>query len=78
MTVATIQTKNVPDDVHRILRERAAAAGKSLQEYVLGVLMREVKRPTLDEILDRIEHRTPAELSFADAAAIIREERDSR
>ena len=78
VTVATIQTKNVPDDVHQILRKRAAAAGQSLQEYVLGLLVREAEQPTLNEILDRVEHRTPAGLSFSDAAAIIRAERDSR
>lgn len=78
MTMATIQTKNVPDDVHRKLRERAAAAGKSLQEYTLAMFIRETRQPTLDEILDRVEHRTPAGLPFSDAASIIREERDSR
>ena len=78
MSVATIQTKNVPDDVHRILRERAAASGQSLQEYTLSVLIHEARQPTLDEVLGRIEHRTPAELPFSDAAAIIRAERDSR
>lgn len=78
MTMATIQTKNVPDDVHQKLRERAAAAGKSLQEYTLGLFVRETRQPTLNEVLDRIEHRTPAGLPFSEAASIIREERDSR
>jgi plasmid stability protein len=34
----TIQVRNVPESVHRTLRSRAAAAGQSLQEYVLEEL----------------------------------------
>ena len=30
-----IQVKNVPDDVHAVLRRRGAASGQSLQEYLL-------------------------------------------
>ncbi|MGH8791780.1 MAG: FitA-like ribbon-helix-helix domain-containing protein [Stackebrandtia sp.] len=33
-----VQVKGVPDDVHRVLRQRAAAAGMSLQEYLLQQL----------------------------------------
>jgi plasmid stability protein len=36
--VPSIQVKDVPDDVHATLRRRAAAAGQSLQEYLLARL----------------------------------------
>ena len=49
----SIQIKNVPDDVHLVYRRRAAAAGKSLQEYLLAELIENTSRPTLDEVLDR-------------------------
>lgn len=32
--VATIQIRDIPDDVHRTYKARAAAAGMSLQEYI--------------------------------------------
>ena len=37
-TMATIQIRDVPEDVHRTLRSRAAANGQSLQEYLLEEL----------------------------------------
>lgn len=49
----SIQVKDVPDDVHATLRRRAAAAGMSLQEYLLGRLVEDAQTPTLDEVLDR-------------------------
>ena len=36
----TIQVRDVPEDVHAELRARAAAAGTSLSDYVLGELER--------------------------------------
>ena len=36
--MATIQIRNVPERVHRIYRARAAAAGMSLEEYILAEL----------------------------------------
>ncbi len=49
----SIQVKDVPGDVHATLRRRAAAAGMSLQEYLLGRLVEDAHTPTLEEVLDR-------------------------
>ena len=49
----SIQVKDVPHDVHSTLRRRAAAAGQSLQEYLLARLVQDAQTPTLDELLDR-------------------------
>ena len=38
--------KDVPPDVHAILRRRAAAAGRSLQEYLLARLVEDAHTPT--------------------------------
>src|SRR5687768_9652973 len=51
--VPSIQVKDVPDAVHATLRRRAAAAGMSLQEYLLALLTEDAHTPTLDEVLDR-------------------------
>lgn len=53
--MATIQIRNVPEDVHRTYRERAAVAGMSLQEYLLGELSRGAQMRTPAELIEEIE-----------------------
>jgi hypothetical protein len=76
--MATIQIKNVSDAAHAVLRQRAAAAGQSLQEYMLAWIERAASRPTVDEVLDRIAHRSGGHLSPVDVVQQLREERDHR
>lgn len=78
MTVATIQTKNVPDEVHQVLKRRAAAAGQSLQEYTLAVFMELAQHPTLDEILDRAGERAQGRMDREFIVEALHEERESR
>ena len=52
-----VQVRNVPEDVHRELKVRAAQAGTSLSEYVLAELVRLTARPTLDQLAERIRNR---------------------
>ena len=54
-----VQIKDVPDDVHEVLRRRARAAGQSLQEYLRSTLIAQARQPTLQEIFDEVE-RDPA------------------
>jgi plasmid stability protein len=72
-----LQIRNVPDDVHRTLKSRAALAGMSLSEYALAELRRAAERPTREEILARIAARPPVRLKRS-PAAVVRAERDSR
>jgi len=74
--VPSIQIKDVPADVHRILRTRAAAAGQSLQEYLLAQLSESARTPTLDEILDTAGERHGGAIGFAEAVAAVRADRD--
>ena len=74
----SIQIKAVPDDVHAVLRRRAAAAGQSMQEYLLKRLSEDASGPTVDEVLDRAGTRTGGSLSLEEAARLVRAERDSR
>jgi hypothetical protein len=76
--MTSVQIKNVPPDVHRILRRRAADAGQSLQEYLLAELTREARQPTLREVLDRAGGRAGGNVPLADAAEALRSERDGR
>ncbi|HEY3143534.1 MAG TPA: hypothetical protein VGJ86_20530 [Acidimicrobiales bacterium] len=74
----SVQIKDVPDKVHAELRRRAAAAGQSLQEYLLGHLIEEVSHPPLNEVLDRAGGRSGGRLSFTEAATAVRRDRDRR
>jgi len=49
----TIQIRNVPDDIHRTLKSRAAAAGTSLSDYLLAEVVRVAERPPLADVLSR-------------------------
>ena len=74
----SVQIKNVPDDVHRTLRSRAAAAGQSLQEYLLALLVEEARMLPPDVIFDRMEGRSGGSVAMEDVVAWIREDRDRR
>lgn len=74
----SVQVKDVPADVHATLRRRAAAAGQSLQEYLLERLTEEARTPTLDEVLDRAGGRAGGSVSFKAAVAALRADRDRR
>lgn len=53
--MATIQIRNIPDEVYLKYKQRALRSRQSLQEYLLGKLVRDAQQPTLDEILDRAQ-----------------------
>ncbi len=74
----SIQVKDVPDDVHATLRRRAAAAGQSLQEYLLAQLIEEAATPTLDEVLDRACGRAGGHVDLRSSVAAVRSDRDGR
>lgn len=73
-----IQIRNVPEDVHRTLKARAAKAGMSLSEYLLRGLEEDASRPTLQEMTERIRSRPMVDLRGVSTAEIIREEREAR
>jgi plasmid stability protein len=72
-----IQIRDVPDEVHRELKARAALAGMSLSEYLLLELRRSLERPTRDELLRRLSGREPVRPRPAPANAV-RTERSRR
>lgn len=76
--VATVQIKNVPEDVHRVLRRRAAHAGQSLQEYLLVELTAAARTATLEEVFDEVGRQRGGRLPPSLAAEWLREERDRR
>jgi plasmid stability protein len=71
-----IQIRDVPDDVHAILRARAAAAGMSMSEYLRSELITLASRPTLEEVIARAQARHGG-LTREEIVRTIREMRDA-
>lgn len=72
-----VQIRNVPDDLHRKLKQRAARAGMSLSEYLLSELRASAEQLTNEEMIERLKRLSPVTLPVP-PADLIREERDSR
>ena len=70
-----VQIRDVPDDVHRRLKARAALAGRSLSDYLREELARSAARPTPAELQERLASLTPAatDRSPADLVRELRE-----
>ncbi len=73
-----IQVRNVPDHVHAVLRQRAAAAGMSLQQYLLATLEELAARPTVQEVVARAGGRAGGRVPLSTAARDLRAERGRR
>lgn len=54
-----LQIKDVPDDVHRVLKARAALAGVSLTEYVRRTLELTARRPSREELVAELSEIEP-------------------
>lgn len=74
-----VQIRNVPEETRRALKARAAARGESLNTYLLGLINREVARPTVGEVLDRAARRAErVDVSALDIVAADRAEREDQ
>jgi antitoxin FitA len=72
-----LQVRNVPEDVHRTLKSRAAREGMSLSDFIKRELARAAERPTMLEWLERTQQARPVR-GRRSPAQVIRELRDSR
>ena len=71
----SIQIRDVPDDVHAVLRTRAAAVGLSLSTYMLREAERIAERPPLADVLAWASEQEWG-VSAGEAVAALREIRD--
>ncbi len=72
-----VQIRDVPDQVHRSLKSRAASEGMSLSDFIKRELERSVERPTMHEWLALTQKAKPIKAKRS-AAQIVRELRDER
>jgi hypothetical protein len=77
--VSAIQVKEVPAELHERLRERARSEGRSLSEYLLYLIERDLALPTTREWLEGLERDEPVTgISSEDIVAAIHEGRAER
>lgn len=76
--MAALQVKNVPEDLHELLRERAEAEGTSISEVVLAAIRRELTRPRMQSWLDEVSHDAPTRVKRTDIVSAIAEGRRGR
>ena len=72
-----VQIRNVPTELHRELKARAALEGMSLSDYLLRELRYVLERPTLEEMRKRLTQRQSVK-PRPSPAAVVRAERESR
>lgn len=72
-----IQIRNVPEELHRTLKARAAMSGMSLSDYLLAELRRTAERPTREDLLARLKGRESVDLQSS-TSDLLAEERDQR
>ena len=70
MSVA-VTVREVPDEVRDELAARANRAGKSLQEYLRGMLVDAASRPPVEDVIARARARVVATGVRLDADSIL-------
>jgi antitoxin FitA len=66
-----VTVRDVPEKVRDELAARAARAGKSLQEYLRGMLVESASRPSVDDVIARARARVDATGVRVDAKSIL-------
>jgi len=73
----TIQIRNVPHALHRVLKVRAAQAGMTLSDFLLAEARKVAERPSRQELIERLARLPPVRLRVRPAAAV-RAQREQR
>jgi antitoxin FitA len=53
--MATIQVREIPEDLYEVLRRRARRAGQSMQAYMHDQVTNLARQPTKEEAVEQIE-----------------------
>ncbi|WP_211213221.1 FitA-like ribbon-helix-helix domain-containing protein [Corynebacterium terpenotabidum] len=73
-----IQVRNVPEELHRQLKVRAAQEGVTLSELALRELARSVDVPTARVLSERFATMVPQSETAESITESVRAERDAR
>ena len=76
--MVALQIRDVPDEVNEVLKARAAAAGQSLQAYLLALVHREAARGDNAAILAGFRGRDDGVSSPSDTVLLLEHSRQER
>lgn len=65
--MANVLVREIPDEVHAVLQQRARRRGQSLQQYLTGELTRLASQPSVEELFERVERRRGGRVGFRSA-----------
>ena len=77
MSTTMVQVRNVPVDLHRRLKARAAIEGMTMSDFIRRELTKVLEHPPRHEVLDRLRARAPRRLKRR-PADVLRSEREAR
>jgi plasmid stability protein len=66
-----IQIRNVPEDIHRALKVRAAQLGMSLSDYLLAEVEIIARQPTIPELMERLATREAVEVKESSVEIVV-------
>lgn len=75
--MSNLQIKDLPEDLHGELRQRAAQRGTSVRDYVLDLIRRDLAVPSVEDWLASVRRLGPVALPTT-SADLVREGRDER
>lgn len=70
-----VLVRDIPEDIHAALQRRAERRGQSLQQYLAAELRRLAERPSIEEVLDRIDRQRGGRVGFGQAVEDLAEGR---
>jgi len=76
--MANILVRDIPEDIHAALRDKATRQHQSLQQYLTTELTRLARTRSLDEILDEIDTLEGGRVGFAAAVDDLADARSRR
>ena len=76
MSMTNLQVRNLPEELHRKLSERARTEGVSMSEYVTRLLRSDLERPTFTEWAGRVRGTSGRKIDVVNALDAARDDYD--
>jgi plasmid stability protein len=73
-----IQIRNVPEELHQLIKARAALDGRTMSDFILAILRRAANTPTRRQMLERLDAIVQSDIENPTIAESLRVERDAR
>lgn len=77
-SMPNVLVRDLPDDVHAALQQRAARRGQSFQQYLTSELTRLASQPSIEELFERVGRRRGGRVGLRTAVDDLDAERADR